>query len=214
MGKELDIQEFMVMLHELDAAISKSITIKAIGGFAVILNSKALGLEVERKSKDLDSLTKTWESGHDNLGYGDIMEIVELNKKIDNIVWEIGNRHGCSESDGWLNNSWYDSKLFNDELEKYVEWIEYTEEKFAHISLMYADLESLFLFKMRAINDIVSGKSSIHQEVRNNDVYDVLNILKIFNEKDVRNIKHPKLALALSMYEPAVEWIAENARLF
>lgn len=213
MGKELQLDDFMKMLHELDNKLTINITIKAIGGFSIILNSKVLGLNLNRKSRDIDSLTKTWDAEYKDLDYRDIEKIVNLNKDVDDIIWDIGVKYGANEYEGWLNNSWYDSKLFEDELEDLVNWIDYTEEKFNHIILKYADLESIFLFKIRSINDIVSGKSQIHDRPRNNDVYDVINILDIFNEEDILNIKNKKMSIALDRYQPALHWLKENIRI-
>ena len=159
---QLVFEDFMKMLHELDNSLVENITIKVIGGFSVIINSKVLGL-------DLD----------------------------------------C---DGWLNNSWYDSKAFNEELEQYIEWQDFNEEKFKHITLKYADLESIFLFKVRAVNDVITGKSVIHDRPRDNDMYDIIHILDFFNEKDILNIQNPKMSIAIEMYRPAIEWIAKYMR--
>ena len=109
MGKKLDFSDFISMLHELDDQIYDNITIRAIGGFSIILHTKVQNLNFPRVSEDIDSLTKTWNEKegkgltHSNQGLIDY-----LNQDINEIIYKIGEKYGInSKYSSWLNNSWY-----------------------------------------------------------------------------------------------------------
>jgi len=212
MRKKLDFSDFISMLHELDDQIYDNITIRAIGGFSIILHTKVQNLNFPRVSEDIDSLTKTWnEKEGQGLTHSNQGLIDYLNQDINQIIYKIGEKYGInSKYSSWLNNSWYDTQMYYDELENYIEWVPYTEENFKHIRLVYADLESIFLFKMRSVEEYVKDG---YDEPRTNDIYDIQSILKIYDEDDIENLQNTKMAIAIEMYPSAVRWIKENIRL-
>lgn len=220
MSRKIEFEEFMKILSELDESLMCSITIRAIGGFAMVLNSKIMNFNMpDRKSKDIDSLTVLWDDSkmvdlrHDQYGTPDLMQVSELNKQIDDLIWDIGVKYDCNDCDGWLNNSWYDAKIFKDELEEIIEWQQYTKTNWKNITLFYADLESLFVMKMRTTNEILTGKQPYYDGPRNNDVYDILIIMKLFKENDFMNIKNPKISALCQQYSEALKWFSTETKL-
>jgi len=206
---KLNFEQFIKILHELDEGVNQRVLIRAIGGFSIILNSAVMDLGIDRMSQDIDSLTKVWSNRRDDLTHYDADEINRLNRPVDEVIREIGEKYGINgKYSSWLNNSWYDTQMYYDELEEFIEWKTYVDEQFKHIKLQYADLESVFLFKMRAINDTVK-----YDRPRDNDLYDVLNIMRVFEEKDFYDIRNAKMANAMDMYPDAINWLKRNAEM-
>jgi len=163
----LTLDEFIRLLHELDKRIDCKITIKAIGGFSLMLNSQVLKIspiDARFMSGDIDTFTPDYSA------------------EVDRQIVMIGKEQRL-ESVMWLNNDWAATRMYIDELINEATWLDYDREKFEHIELFYLNLESLLKLKVRAlyVNDAMNKKARL------NDLKDVESILSYFKE-DANNL--------------------------
>lgn len=187
MSKMMTFEKFIVLLRELDKSLSEKgifIKIKAIGGFAMIYWAKEYKQTGRTSSRDIDSLYRLPES---------VVKLIAL----------IGAKEGVEEN--WLNNDWLTAKKDNEELEYFADWRHITEYNFSNIELYILDLETLFFFKMRAIDDKVSGTT---EPPRIQDIRDVYLILRIFDEHDIYHIKNSKMGRCINYFPFARDFMS------
>lgn len=190
MGK-VGYETFINMLTELNEFINKwdsnyILEVRAIGGFAMIIHKELKHIETPRtESRDIDSLTNDYPE-----------EIIQE-------IFRIGKKYGADDPDGWLNNHWNRTKEYQEEFEYFIKW-EHLELNLSNIIVYYCDLESLLLFKIRAIDDRINLAKL---EPRAQDVMDVISILKAYGEKELSSIKNDKIASSLQYFESAVNYI-------
>lgn len=194
--KKVNYQTFIEMLKELNQFIVEQynptyiLEVRAIGGFSMIIHRKLGNVDNPReKSYDIDSLTKDYPE-----------EIVSEIKKI-------GAKHGADDADGWLNNHWNKTKNYNEEFEYFIKWKELKEVSLSNIKIYYADLESLFMFKLRAIDDriVLAGA-----EPRQQDVIDVVSILKAFEVENLDNVSNTAICNTISYFPSAINYLIDN----
>lgn len=144
------------------------------------------------KSRDIDSLT---------LDYPE-----EIKKEI----LRIGEKYGATDPDGWLNNHWNKTKRYNDEFACLIKWEKLKEASFSNIETYFADLESLFRFKIRAIDDRIHCAES---EPREQDVVDVISILKAYDISDFDKITNEAIKTTVPYFPYAVNYLIDNRML-
>lgn len=187
MNNLLQFEDFINLLKQLDSALKEKdifIDIKAIGGFAMIYWAKEYNEDSRRASRDIDSLYK-------------------LSDEVQNIIRLIGIKNNVDEK--WLNNEWLLIKKENEELEYFADWRSVNEYCFTNLNLYILDVETLFFFKMRAINDRLERST---EPPRQQDVRDVYLIMKIFDEHDIYNIKNNKMASCISYFPCARDYMS------
>lgn len=190
MGK-VDYETFISMLTELNEFINKwdsnyILEVRAIGGFAMIIHKELKHVETPRtESRDIDSLTNDYPE-----------EVIQE-------IFKIGKKYGADDPDGWLNNHWNKTKEYQEEFEYFIKW-QHLELNLSNIVVYYCDLESLLLFKIRAIDDRINLAKL---EPRAQDVMDVVSILKAYGEKELSNIQNDRIASSLQYFESAVKYI-------
>ena len=188
---------FMKMLSELNEYISSEynekyiLEVRAIGGFSMIIHNRIGNVHSPRtQSRDIDSLTPDYPA-----------EIIEKIK-------EIGKKYGYIEDDeGWLNNHWNHAKSYNEEFEYFVRWQELKDASFSNIRVYYADLESLLMFKIRAIDNRIE---LAHAMPREQDVMDVISILRAYKINDLDNIANETISNTLQYFPFAVNYLINN----
>ena len=186
-NKMLQLNDFIILLKKLDDFLINNnlyIDIKAIGGFAMIYWAKEYKEKGRTSSRDIDSLYK-------------------LDDKIVKQIALIGQKEGVDEN--WLNNEWITAKKDNEELEYFADWKEIKDYNFKNINLYILDLETLFFFKMRAINDKIERTD---EEPRMQDIRDIYMILKIFDEHDIYNIKNYKMSSCVKYFPLARDFMS------
>lgn len=184
------------MLEELNQYIAEHYTadyileVRAIGGFSMIIH-KMLG-EIDgprEKSQDIDSLTDDYPE-----------EIV-------NEIKRIGEKYGANDEDGWLNNHWNQTKKYNEEFAFFIRWKELDSIQLSNIKIYYADLESLFMFKIRAIDDRIALANT---EPRQQDVVDAISILRAYGISDLTIISNESIKHTLQYFPNAVNYFVDN----
>lgn len=133
----------------------------------------------------------------------DIDSLSKLSDEIVSIIAKIGEKNNVDEN--WLNNEWLIAKKENEEFEYFAEWRQVTDYHFENINLYILDLETLFFFKMRAINEKLE---SVKEPPRIQDVRDVYLIMKIFNEHDIYNIKNNKMSSCIQYFPMARDYMS------
>ncbi|SEG39473.1 hypothetical protein SAMN04487934_12310 [Eubacterium ruminantium] len=186
---------FIEMLEELNRFIVNEynkeykMDVRAIGGFSMIIHKRLGNLEGPREeSRDIDSLTLDYPP--------------EITAKIK----EIGKAHGMDDADGWLNNHWNRTKKYKEEFELFIQWQKLENVNMSNINIYYADLEALFMFKIRAIDDRIH---LAHLEPREQDVIDVVSILRAFHIDDIDEIKNELLKNTIKYFPYAVNYLID-----
>ena len=183
------LDELLSMLKDLDTWMvehDKHIEIRAIGGFAVMCNARTHNDEWDRLSSDIDTLTEDYPE--------DVLEAIDL----------IGVKFGSADPRNWLNNAWNRTMKYNDEFAFFAEWQDGSAlVKLRNVDLKYCDLETIFFFKMRA----VERNLNLGVHPRRKDVDDILYILGFFKEKDIKNVKNAKMSTCIAYFPLAVEHI-------
>ena len=189
MDKLKSLDQLLTMLEKLDEWMvehDRHIEIRAIGGFAVMCNARANHVEWNRLSSDIDTLTEDYP--------GDVLQAID----------QIGNEFGTADSGGWLNNEWNKTMKYHDEFAFFAEWRDASSLiKLRNVDLKYCDLETIFYFKMRAVDTRIRQGSL----PREKDVNDVIRILQFFKEKDIKHIKNAKMSTCIAYFPRAVEHI-------
>ena len=187
---------FIDMLGELNQFIIKDydpeyiLDVRAIGGFSMIIHKKLGRIKGPRDmSRDIDSLTDDYPD-----------EIVAAIKSI-------GKEHGANDVDGWLNNHWNRTQNYNEEFAYFIRWKKLEEASFSNINLYYADLESLFMFKIRAMDDRITLAKL---EPREQDVVDVVSILKAFDIEDFDRVDNEVIGSTIPYFPSAVNYLIDN----
>ncbi|WP_026493720.1 hypothetical protein [Butyrivibrio sp. XPD2002] len=187
---------FIKMLEELNKFIVNQydaqyiLEVRAIGGFSMIIHKRLGDIEGPRDmSRDIDSLTEDYPE-----------EIISAIKSI-------GEKYGANDEDGWLNNHWNRTKNYNEEFAYFVKWKKLEEASFSNINLFYADLESLFMFKIRAMDDRIALAKL---EPRQQDVLDVVSILRAFGIKDFDSIDNETIKNTIPYFPAAVNYLIDN----
>ncbi len=193
---KVNYDTFIKMLGELNQFIIKDydqeymLDVRAIGGFSMIIHKRLGDIKGPRDmSRDIDSLTEDYPD-----------EIVAAIKTI-------GEKHGANDEDGWLNNHWNRTKNYNEEFAFFIKWQKLEEASFSNINLYYADLESLFMFKIRAMDDRIALAKL---EPREQDVVDVVSILKAFDIGDLDNIDNEVIRSTIPYFPSAVNYLIDN----
>lgn len=187
MSKMMNLDRFIDLLKKLDDILSEKnifIDIKAIGGFAMIYWAKQYNQQGRAASRDIDSLSK-------------------LSDEVIKIIALIGEKENVDEN--WLNNEWLSVKKGMEELEYFATWSHLTEFGFKNIELYVLDLETLFFFKMRAIDDKINSAT---EPPRAQDVRDVYLIMKLFDEHDIYNIKNTKMSSCINYFPQARDFMS------
>lgn len=185
--KMMNYDSFIHLLKILDEKLSERsifIDIKAIGGFAMIYWAKEYHQSGRNASRDIDSLSKLTD---------EVVELVRL----------IGIKEDADED--WLNNDWLKIKKGNEELEYFADWRQIRDHNFTNIDLYVLDLETLFFFKMRAINEKLEAAK---ESPRIQDVRDVYLILKLFGETNIYSIKNAKMASCIRYFPMARDYMS------
>lgn len=185
--KKCSYDDFIRLLKELDNLLSEeniSIDIKAIGGFAMIYWAKEYNEKSRSTSRNIDDLSK-------------------LSERVKTLISLIGKKEQIDEN--WLNDDWLIAKKEKEEFEYFAEWINIEKDKFKNINLSILDIETLFFFKMRAIDDKISRAE---EPPRIQDVTDIILILKIMKEHDIYNIKNPKMRSCVQYFPEACGFIS------
>ena len=187
---------FIKMLGELNEFIANDfdseyiLEVRAIGGFSMIIHKRLGEISGPREeSRDIDSLTKDYPD-----------------KIIDKIM-EIGEKYGADDADGWLNNHWNRTKNYNEEFEFFIKWRELEEVSFSNIVIYYADLESLFMFKIRAMDNRIE---LAHLEPREQDILDVVSITRAFGIKTFDDIPNEQIKSTIPYFPYAVNYLIDN----
>ena len=200
---KLSVEDFVDLLHQLDAFIGSKnpefqLDIKAIGGFSMMYHEKETSLKMLRKgSSDIDTLTM-------------------LPKQVATMVDIIATNNGVSPD--WLNNRWFADNEYHEELEPYIVWKD-SGFKFYHINLKIADLEGLFLLKARSVCDAIefsgypNDKGKLQNELRTQDVMDLISILRFFGESDLENLQHLARRTDLPGYDLLAQYFRESGVL-
>ena len=187
---------FIKMLGELIEFIVNDfdpeyiLEVRAIGGFSMIIHKRLGEISGPREeSRDIDSLTKDYPD-----------------KIIDKIM-EIGEKYGADDADGWLNNHWNRTKNYNEEFEFFIKWKVLEEVSFSNIVIYYADLESLFMFKIRAMDNRIE---LAHLEPREQDIIDVVSITRAFGIKSFDEIPNEQIKRTIPYFPHAVNFLIDN----
>lgn len=185
--KKCNYSDFINLLKELDTLLVEkdiNIDIKAIGGFAMIYWANKYNEKSRSVSRDIDSLSK-------------------LPKEVNSLISLIGKRNQIDEN--WLNNDWLIAKHEKEELEYFAEWQKIEPDTFQNIKLYILDIETLFFFKMRAIDDKISRAE---EPPRSQDLRDIYLILKVMDEHDIYNIKNVKMNSCVQYFPQARDFIS------
>ena len=187
---------FIKMLGELNEFIANDfdseyiLEVRAIGGFSMIIHKRLGEISGPREeSRDIDSLTKDYPD-----------------KIIDKIM-EIGEKYGADDADGWLNNHWNRTKNYNEEFEFFIKWKELEEVSFSNIVIYYADLESLFMFKIRAMDNRIE---LAHLEPREQEILDVVSITRAFGINNFDDISNEQIKSTIPYFPYAVNYLIDN----
>ncbi|MBR1861484.1 MAG: hypothetical protein IJ796_06465 [Lachnospiraceae bacterium] len=187
---------FIKMLGELNDFIAKEfdseyiLEVRAIGGFSMIIHKRLGEISGPREeSRDIDSLTKDYPD-----------------KIIDKIM-EIGEKYGADDADGWLNNHWNRTKNYNEEFEFFIKWKVLDEVSFSNIIIYYADLESIFMFKIRAMDNRIE---LAHLEPREQDILDVVSITRAFGITNFDDIENELIKRTVPYFPHAVNYLIDN----
>lgn len=165
--RAFEYSEFIGLLKKLDARLHDNnlyLHIRAIGGFAMIYWVQQYKLEYRGASRDIDSL---------ELISVEVKKVVEQVADDEQVAYD------------WLNNAWINSKNYNDELEEFADWIPIEAYTFDNIDIDILDLETLLLFKLRAVDDKVRKK----EIPREQDVEDIQIISRIFQDNHIKIAK-------------------------
>ena len=196
MNNKVSFDIFIKMLEELNEFISNDfdpkyiLEVRAIGGFSMIIHKRLGEISGPREeSRDIDSLTKDYPA-----------EII-------NKIMEIGEKYGADDADGWLNNHWNRTKNYNEEFEFFIKWKELEEVSFSNIVIYYADLESLFMFKIRAMDNRIE---LAHLEPREQDILDVVSITRAFGIKNFDDIPNEQIKSTIPYFPHAVNYLIDN----
>ena len=190
-----DYQTFINMLTDLNRFIFSKydpqyiLEVRAIGGFSMIIY-KRLGIidNPREKSRDIDTLTNDYPAA--------ILEEIK----------RIGERYGIDDVDGWLNNHWNRTKNYNDEFAFFIRWQKLEDVSFSNINVYYADLESLFMFKIRAMDDRIN---LARLEPREQDVVDVASMLRAFDINNTDNISNELIRNTMLYFPYAVNYLLD-----
>ncbi len=185
--KICNYDDFISLLKELDELLAEkdmSIDVKAIGGFAMIYWARQYNEKSRSSSRDIDSLSKLPEEA---------VKCIAL----------VGKKHQIDEN--WLNNDWLVAKNEKEELEYFAEWKRIETETFKNINLYIIDIETLFFFKMRALDDKISRAE---EPPRIQDIRDVYLILKIMDEHDIYCVKNVKMNKCIEYFPQARDFMA------
>ena len=196
MNNKVSFDIFIKMLGELNEFIANDfdtkniLEVRAIGGFSMIIHKRLGEISGPREeSRDIDSLTKDYPA-----------EII-------NKIMEIGEKYGADDADGWLNNHWNRTKNYNEEFEFFIKWKELEEVFFSNIVIYYADLESLFMFKIRAMDNRIE---LAHLEPREQDILDVVSITRAFGIKNFDDIPNEQIKSTIPYFPHAVNYLIDN----
>ena len=188
--------EFIAMLTELNRFIvdeydpDYKMEVRAIGGFSMIIHKRLGRIDGPReKSRDIDSLTKDYPP-----------EIIAKIK-------EIGEKYGIDEKDGWLNNHWNRTKKYKEEFVVFIKWERLEGVELSNIDIYYADLESLFMFKIRAIDDRIH---LAELEPREQDIIDAVSILRAFGVENLDRIENELIRNTIRYFPYAKDYLLEN----
>lgn len=196
MNNKVSFDIFIKMLGELNEFIANDfdtkyiLEVRAIGGFSMIIHKRLGEISGPREeSRDIDSLTKDYPA-----------EII-------NKIMEIGEKYGADDADGWLNNHWNRTKNYNEEFEFFIKWKELEEVSFSNIVIYYADLESLFMFKIRAMDNRIE---LAHLEPREQDILDIVSITRAFGIKNFDDIPNEQIKSTIPYFPHAVNYLIDN----
>lgn len=194
--KKANYQLFIQMLQELNQFVFEEydpnykLDVRAIGGFSMIIHKKLGNIDSPREeSRDIDSLTRDYPE-----------EIV-------NKIKDIGKKYEMDDPDGWLNNHWNRTKKYNEEFEFFIKWEKLQDCDFSNINVYYANLEALFMFKIRAMDDSINLAKL---EPREQDIVDVISILRAYNINDLDNISNDIIKNTIQYFPYAVNHLIEN----
>jgi len=184
---KVNYDTFMTMLGELNDYI---LDIRAIGGFSMIIHKKLGHIKSPREeSCDIDSLTEDYPD--------------EIILKIK----EIGKKYEADDPDGWLNNHWNRTKKYNEEFAFFIRWDILEDADFSNINLYYADLQSLFMFKIRAMDNRIELAKL---EPREQDVLDAVSILRAFEITNLDHIEDETVRNTIPYFPYAVNYLIDN----
>lgn len=135
-------EDFIKMLGKLDGyleGIDEQIDLYVIGGFAMMYNAHKEGLEFKNEDHDIDTLNSiTTEQ----------LDLIRIVGQHYNINWD------------WINDSWLHFKGSHEELRSVSKFIADEDYEFVNINLWVADFPTLLLYKIRAIEDGLTGKNN------------------------------------------------------
>ena len=193
---KVSYEGFVEMLSELNQFIANDynpnyiLEVRAIGGFSMIIHKRLGNIDGPREeSRDIDSLTPDYP------------------KEIVDEIMRIGEKHGALDADGWLNNHWNRTKEYREEFEFFIQWKRVEDIQLSNIIVYYADLEALFLFKIRAMDDRINRA---HMEPRAQDVIDVVSILRAFEISDLDVINVDLIGATIQYFPYAINYLIEN----
>ena len=183
---KLSVEDFVDLLHQLDAFIgSKNPEFQ--------LDIKAIGgfsMMYHEKETSLKMLRK---------GSSDIDTLTMLPKQVATMVDIIATNNGVSPD--WLNNRWFADNEYHEELEPYIVWKD-SGFKFDHINLNAIEFSGY-----------PNDKGKLQNELRTQDVMDLISILRFFGESDLENLQHLARRTDLPGYDLLAQYFRESGVL-
>ena len=98
-------------------------------------------------------------------------------------------------------------KKYNEEFAYFINWIKLDEASFSNINVYYADLESLFMFKIRAIDDRINHAKL---EPRQQDIIDCVSILRAYNIKSFDKIENEIIKNTVPYFPYAANYLIDQ----
>lgn len=183
----ITLETFGNLLKELDNMLMEAsirIKIKAIGGFAMMYHANQYEIKGREKSSDIDSLEP-------------------ISDKVIKMISLIGEKN-LVECD-WLNNDWLRAKKGMEELEYFAQWYKCNDFHLKMIDLYIMDIETMFFFKMRAVNEKLEGAE---EPPRQQDIRDLFLIMKMMDETDIYHIHNVKMSSCIEYFPMARDYMS------
>ena len=177
-----DFDKALQSLNEKLVSLGKFIEIRSIGGYAMMRHGLRLDEQDTGYTEDIDSITDGYEDDIRNL-------LVEVAKELDLLP-------------DWLNS---DSLYLPEvsEVKNKLNWIE--DKSYSNITLYYADLLSLLLLKVRAIE----GGGLVPRKTDKNDMIKILKHMDVYS---IQQLKNNKALDFIKQYQRCYEYLVGKGK--